>query len=463
MKNTFFLLCTLLCLLAVLAACNLLNPATQGKGALETPKNVTASRAYTDRIEIVWTASQGATYYVVYCSQTGVGDYTELAGNIRTTSYSYTPVEAGKYYWFKVAAIGESGSRSTFSTSAKGWIILQAPTEVIATQGTPSSGITISWNPVQNAVSYSVYLEETPAALFSTPFQTGIIETSVTLTTEIQQGVHYWLKIVAVDILGYEGVASTVVEGWVDSLIDTVIFEDDCNGFLQVYTNDPDLYECYFAINFDPEITLGTYTSYDIKLLSGSKQGFLGAIMIFQDWNNFLLYIYRIEDSAFGLYYLLNGTWYLLDSGTLETVTFYNDYNVINTITCAFSPVQYEGTIYYYHSFYMNDSLITYLNYTSNPSHAAQSGLYVQVATPETGENFPAIPLDVRMRMTYPSSIPDTQVGQNLYSLQGGRLLVTDGMKAQLEERLQYRPPVPLSRDEIPLKFPEVASPLRSF
>ena len=85
------------------------------------PDNVTASDgAYTDKVQIVWTAPSGATEYQVHRNTSNSSSGATQIGAPSATSYDDTTAEPGTTYYYFVKACNEGGC-SDFSTSDSGY------------------------------------------------------------------------------------------------------------------------------------------------------------------------------------------------------------------------------------------------------------------------------------------------------------------------------------------------------
>ena len=132
----------------------------EGYLRLPAPTDVTASNgAYADRIRIAWAEVPAASHYRVYRSSAASGSKTPISGWQTARTYSDTTAEAGQtYYYFVAAALdGEGLNASAYSTGAVGGLKVGTPTGVYATDGTSSTGVTVSWQAVVGADGYTVY------------------------------------------------------------------------------------------------------------------------------------------------------------------------------------------------------------------------------------------------------------------------------------------------------------------
>ena len=120
------------------------------------PAGLTATGG-TGTITLNWTAVSGATSYSVYRGTTSGGE-TLLRAGITTATFADTGLVASTTFYYQVSAsnLNGEGAKSTeasASTSAGG--SPSAPTGLTATGGT--GAITLKWNTVTGATTYSVY------------------------------------------------------------------------------------------------------------------------------------------------------------------------------------------------------------------------------------------------------------------------------------------------------------------
>jgi predicted phage tail protein len=85
------------------------------------PTNVSATDGtFTDKVQITWTASSGATSYKVYRYTSNNSSSASLIGSPTTTSFNDTSAAAGTTYYYWVKATNTSGD-SAFSSYNTGW------------------------------------------------------------------------------------------------------------------------------------------------------------------------------------------------------------------------------------------------------------------------------------------------------------------------------------------------------
>ena len=137
----------------------------QSAGRPSAPTNVQASDGtYTDKVQITWTASPGATSYTVYRATQRWGTKTAL-GTTSDTTYDDTTALAGKIYYYYIKATNANGT-SNFSASDTGSRsegtpppggTPPPPTNVQASDGTYMDKVQVTWTASPGATSYTVY------------------------------------------------------------------------------------------------------------------------------------------------------------------------------------------------------------------------------------------------------------------------------------------------------------------
>jgi fibronectin type 3 domain-containing protein len=128
------------------------------------PTGLTATPNGTNRIDLSWNTSAGATSYKIYRAGPGAAcpanQYTLITTvTAPTTTYSDLTVVGGNTYSYRVTAVVsvcESDRSSCASAVAPTCTPLAAPASVSATATAPNQ-ITVTWSSVGGATSYKVY------------------------------------------------------------------------------------------------------------------------------------------------------------------------------------------------------------------------------------------------------------------------------------------------------------------
>jgi fibronectin type 3 domain-containing protein len=165
---------------------------------LSNPNNINATDGvYTSHINITWDNVSGGSYYNLYRCNSPYGTYQAINNWQMNNSYNDYSVDAGVEYYYKVkAATNSNGNNaSEFSNYDSGWCILNAPTNVNASDGTYNDRIEITWSNVENASYYAVYRHtnnnHANAQLLGN-WQTSSSYTDFNVQTDVTY--YYWLK-----------------------------------------------------------------------------------------------------------------------------------------------------------------------------------------------------------------------------------------------------------------------------
>lgn len=111
---------------------------------ISAPGSISASDgSYNDRIYISWNSVDGATYYELYVRTEDDPSLTNIYSG-GSTDYDDTYALGGTYYYYSVKACDVSEC-SDYSSSDQGYIDLDPPSSVTASDGTSTSEILVEW------------------------------------------------------------------------------------------------------------------------------------------------------------------------------------------------------------------------------------------------------------------------------------------------------------------------------
>lgn len=137
-----------------------------GGGGAALPGQVSGVQAsdgaYLDKVRVTWSSVSGATYYEVFCSDTGVeGSFSQLATNLTTTSYDDPQTVPCTVKWYRVRACNAQGCgpASVADSGYPGGTLAQVSGLKAESVQTPSFQVTLTWNAVPNAQTLSVGYE----------------------------------------------------------------------------------------------------------------------------------------------------------------------------------------------------------------------------------------------------------------------------------------------------------------
>ncbi|MCR5219019.1 hypothetical protein [Treponema sp.] len=206
---------------------------------LDAPEQVLASQGiYSGKIKITWSAVSDATSYTVERAyvedKTSTVNYDELDFSVVSeycsdTSYVDTilktpgssNVQYDYRYYYKVTAknIGAGYEESDYSqvseTEGCGWL-LGCPKNTDATKGTSTEIVKITWDAVDNAVSYGIYRGEksngTSMELIDTVYGNQTYYENDILSSE--QGTEFYYKVNAYTREGTTSALSSIAMGY---------------------------------------------------------------------------------------------------------------------------------------------------------------------------------------------------------------------------------------------------------
>ena len=135
-----------------------------GCRAFPAPTGVSATKgSNTSRITVSWDAIEGATLFQVwrYSNDT---ERNELIGTSTSTSYNDSKnIAPGVKYMYYVKAVFPTGTSNLSNPGAEGYLKASSPV-VVASDGTSTSQISLTWNAVSGARTYLVYRSTSSAA-----------------------------------------------------------------------------------------------------------------------------------------------------------------------------------------------------------------------------------------------------------------------------------------------------------
>ncbi len=126
-------------------------------GVIEAPPSNVAAEdgTNTSRVRVTWTAALNATGYRVLRSEGNTAPIVLATLPVSSLSFDDTTAVPGTPYTYTVRMITPSGD--AFEVSDAGWRGVSAPTGVVATDGSSTSAVTVSWNAVSGAQEYAVF------------------------------------------------------------------------------------------------------------------------------------------------------------------------------------------------------------------------------------------------------------------------------------------------------------------
>lgn len=242
------------------------------KPKLSSPAVTKLEAAAYNKIDIGWTAVEGADFYRVYRSTTKTGGYKKVK-TVYTTSYT-NKVSTGVTYFYKIMPLryNPDGAkvRGTCSSPQSVSAVLQAPTLSTVTN-TKNNSLTVSWISMPEADGYVVYRSLTKTGTYKPVGEAG--KDAVTWTdTTVEAGTKYYYKLSAVKTANgekYSGEMSGVKSKWTvsDAPVDVTVSQAGEGAVSLSWTPSKaaSSYRIYRAVG-----TSGKYTKIASKLTACS-------------------------------------------------------------------------------------------------------------------------------------------------------------------------------------------------
>ena len=162
-------------------------------GATRMPEVTASNDPKTGKVKLTWDAVEGAVKYQVYRATSKNGDY-KLMYTTSKTSYTNTKATPGKYYYYYVVAVSESGVESRPSDVVGRTCDLAQP-KVTASNVAATGKVKLTWDAVEGAVEYKVYRATAKDGKYSLMYTTT--GTSYT-NSKAEAGKTYYYKVMAV-------------------------------------------------------------------------------------------------------------------------------------------------------------------------------------------------------------------------------------------------------------------------
>lgn len=160
-------------------------------------------------VALHWNASGDATGYIIKRSGQIAGSYTTIA-NLPATSSSFTDsgLNYGMTYYYKITAVNSMGTTDSAVVDATPSYPPATPTGLLAVPG--NGKISLSWNAVNGADSYTVYRSTSANGSYSTIAQSVYASTYLDQGPAILNNTNYFYTVKAVSQEGISGQSSNV-------------------------------------------------------------------------------------------------------------------------------------------------------------------------------------------------------------------------------------------------------------
>ena len=163
------------------------------------------------QVSLSWTASAGATSYIVLREDPGQSSFTQIASNLTTTTFADMNVTGGLTYQYQVEAKNNNGVSSPSATAqATVAQTLTAPATPANFQvsSASTSGVVLTWDASTGATSYTIAREDPGSSTF-TPILPAVTVTNFTDTT-VTAGSTYQYEVEASNSAGSSAFSAPV-------------------------------------------------------------------------------------------------------------------------------------------------------------------------------------------------------------------------------------------------------------
>jgi len=161
-----------------------------------SPTNLTATGT-SGQVYLDWSAVSGVNSYTVYWdNSTGVSSSSTAITSINTDNYTHTGLDNGTTYFYKVAADFSDNTTGPLSSEVSATTPLPAPDNFAASGA--NNAVTLTWNSVNGATSYTLYWDNSSGIDSSDTAITSITNDNYT-HSNLDNGSTYYYKVVAVN------------------------------------------------------------------------------------------------------------------------------------------------------------------------------------------------------------------------------------------------------------------------
>jgi fibronectin type 3 domain-containing protein len=138
--------------------CSDMSGSDTGFRMISSPPSISASNGtYTDKVQISWGETAGASYYEVWRGNATRSTLVKLPGEPTTSPYDDTSADPGVLYDYQVLACNMETGCSAYSDPASGYRAILAPTSISASDGTFTEKVEVQWVPANGATYYELW------------------------------------------------------------------------------------------------------------------------------------------------------------------------------------------------------------------------------------------------------------------------------------------------------------------
>jgi len=187
----------------------------KGNTPLSSPSDLTATSS-AGRIALNWSAVTSASSYTVYWDNaTGISSSSTAITSVSTDNYTHSSLDNGTTYYYKVAAVDTDNTTGSLSSEVSAATPLPAPDNLSASGA--NNTITLTWNSVSGATSYTLYWDNVSGIDSSDTAITSITNDNYT-HSNMDNGSNYYYKVAAVNSSG-TGTLSSVASALLSSYV----------------------------------------------------------------------------------------------------------------------------------------------------------------------------------------------------------------------------------------------------
>jgi len=166
---------------------------------LSAPSGLTATGT-AGQVSLDWSAVTSASSYTVYWgNSTGVSSSSTAITSVSTDNYTHSSLDNGSTYYYKVAALDSAFMVGALSSEVSAATPLPAP-DNLSVSGANNT-ITLTWNSVSGATSYTLFWDNVSGIDSSDTAITSITNDNYT-HSNMDNGSTYYYKVAAVNSSG---------------------------------------------------------------------------------------------------------------------------------------------------------------------------------------------------------------------------------------------------------------------
>jgi len=229
--------------------------------SLSAPSGLTATGT-AGQVSLDWSAVTSANSYTVYWDNaTGISSSSTAITSVSNDNYTHSSLDNGSTYYYKVAAVDTDNTTGSLSSEVSAATPLPAPDNLSASGA--NNTITLTWNSVSGATSYTLYWDNVSGIDNSDTPITSITNDNYTHSS-LDNGSIYYYKVAAVNSSG-TGTLSSVASAILDQNIQV---SKTFNGHTYALTSD--------LMNWDEaSVNANTFGGYLTTINTKSENTFL--------------------------------------------------------------------------------------------------------------------------------------------------------------------------------------------